>query len=98
MESPSHRIRVRDPLLVTLFLYKYLYRLSNGFCTDVCWLRTRRRRRGDQPILRGLFAIQDGAADAADRDSGAQLFAARGAIHLLMRLVGPIFFEMQLAR
>src|SRR6266478_778103 len=54
--------------------------------------------RSDQAVLRGFFAVEDGAAGAAHRDAGLDLFRADGTIGEWSSVVEPGFLEPELAR
>src|SRR5258706_1515725 len=53
---------------------------------------------GYQAVLRGFFAVEDGAAGAADGDTVFDFLGADGTIRQRPRVVEPRFLEPELAR
>src|ERR1700687_229384 len=53
---------------------------------------------GDEAVLRGFFAVEDGAAGAADRDAVLDFFRADGAIGERPGVIEPWLLQPELAR
>ena len=52
----------------------------------------------DKPVLRGFFAVEDGAAGAAHGDAVLDLFRADGAVRERTSIVEPRLLEPELTR